>query len=254
MIGRRAVIGLSLLCALVFCAFGASSASAAKGMTVFECVEEAEGNKFTDADCDITGAGKFGHKEITKTVEIDTKQVSGTFTIGFNFLTILTDISCTTMTTTGSIENVAGPPMSVKGIVHITLSGCTVTKPAKCVVKQPIVINAAVKSVIINEAKEEHGLEYSPEVAGGNFTELTFENKGAEKCAITNGGKPVPVKGTAIGTGSTVSMTGGIQRFKSSEASMQKLTVAGEPATIEGEVTVTNKATNNALGLTTTAT
>ncbi len=119
--------------------------------------------------------------------------------------------------------------------------------------QKPIITSAKVNSVVVNEAKEEEGLEYSPAVAGGNFTELTFQNKSeTEKCAIANGGKPFPVKGAVIGTGSGPTMAGGIQGFKAAEASMQKLTVGGQPATLEGETAVTNVANSNALTLTTT--
>ncbi len=252
MIGRRAVIGLSLLCALVFCAVGASSASA-KGMTAFECVKGGGGIfKYSEADCDVTNdAGEYGHVEITKTIEIDSKLVSANYKLNTTLLTLATEITCTVQTSTGGLTNEVGPPMKAKGTAEISFSGCTVNKPAKCIVKEPIVAKTVVKSVIFNEAKEEHGLEYSAN--GTKFTEITFENKGAEKCALAVG-KPFPVEGTIIGTGSAVNMTGGIQRFKKTEASMQKLTVGGEPATLEGETTVTNKVTNNALALTTTAT
>ncbi len=257
MIGRRAVTGLSLLCALVFCAIGASSASAAKGMTAFECVEKGGGAfKYSDADCDVTNAeGKFGHVEITKEAEFDTKLVSANYKLNTTLLTLVVEVNCTEQTSIGKLKNVAGPPMKGEGTGEITFNGCTVSKPAKCLIKQPIVFKAAVKSVIINEAKEEHGLEYAPAEAGGNFGEITFQNKSeAEKCAIANGGKAYPIKGTAIGTGSATNMTGAIQRFKKTEAPMQKLTVGGEPFTLEGETTVTNKATGNAIALTTTAT
>ena len=65
MIGRRATVGLSLLCALAFCAFAAQSASAAKAVntTAFTCVEGAT-KDFSDAHCDTkvtAGTGQYGH-------------------------------------------------------------------------------------------------------------------------------------------------------------------------------------------------
>ncbi len=245
--GRRAIIGLLLLCALVFCAVGASGASA-KGITGFECVKGGEGPKFKDADCDITNAGgEWGHKEFT-VIFVDTKKISEKYKLNTTLLTLATEVNCTEQTTEGSVENKAGPPMKAEGTATITFNSCTVNKPAKCVVKQPIIAKTAVKTVFVNEAKEEYGLEYSP--TGASFTELTFENKGAEKCGIANGGKAFPVKGSLIGTGSGPTMAGGIQRFKAAEASMQKLTVGGEPATLEGETTLTNVATGNAISFT----
>ncbi len=250
MIRRRAATGLLLLCALVFCAAGASSASAA-GITVFECEKGAAGeSKYSDAHCDLTDAsGEYGHVP-TKSSNFDSKQVSKNFKLNTTLLTLATEITCTEQTSTGSIENLTGPPMKAKGTETLTFSSCTVNKPAKCVVKTPIIAKAALKSVLLNEGKGEYGLEYEPESAGGSFTELTFENKGAEKCGIANGGKAFPVKGSLIATGSAANMLGGVHRFNAAEAAMQKLTIGGEPATVAGETTFTEAVTKNALTLT----
>ncbi len=258
MIGRKAVTGLLLLCALVFCAVGASSASAAKGTTAFECVEGGEGPKYSDADCETTSeTGKFSHKEIKPGVvtEISSKLISN-YKLNTTLLTLATEVTCTEQSTKGTLENLAAP-MRVTGSAEITFNGCTVNKPAKCVVKQPIIAKTMVNSKIINEPPvgEEMGLEYEPSVAGGNFTELTFKNKSeTEKCGIANGEKPFPVKGSIIGTGSTSNMTGSIQRFNKGEASMQKLSVGTEAAaaTLEGQTTIEMKG-GPGLALTTTA-
>ncbi len=264
--GRRAVTGLLLLCALVFCAIGASSASAV-GMTAYECVKGVSGGlgfKYTDADCETTNSsGEFGHKEIlsgaANKINIDTKLVSANYKLNTTVLGLPTEITCTEQTTTGTVENEAGAPMKAKGTATITFKGCVVNKPAKCVVQSPgqpigtIVVTLQAKSKIVNASPEEHGVEYEPP-AGGNFTELLFTNKMAEPCKITNGGVPFPVTGTIIGTGSVASMTGAIQHFVKTETAMQKLKVGPEPATLGGETTVTNSANNNALSLTTTAT
>ncbi len=261
MIGRKTVTGLLLLCALVFCAVGASSASA-KGMTAYECVSGGSGGlgiKWSDADCETTNffSGSFGHKEITTEINIDSKLVSANYKLNTTLLTLATEITCTGQTTEGKIKNVAGPPMKAEGTAYITFSGCVVNKPLKCVVHTPgqfsktITVDAVIKSVIRKEApEEEHGLEYSGN--GGPLTSLVFGNNGLEKCALNE--KTFWVEGTIIGTGAFANMTGGIQHFKKTQFWVQNLTVGGEPATLEGETTITNAATNNALTLTTTET
>jgi hypothetical protein len=63
MTGRRITAGLSVLCALVFCAFSASSASAA-GTTAFECVKDGGALDYSDAACATfvgAGNGEYGH-------------------------------------------------------------------------------------------------------------------------------------------------------------------------------------------------
>jgi hypothetical protein len=67
MIGRRAVVGLSLLSALLFCAFAAQSASAAlktsTNTTGFTCVKGVtEKGDFKDEHCDETNVGKGAFK------------------------------------------------------------------------------------------------------------------------------------------------------------------------------------------------
>src|SRR5689334_16146452 len=67
---RRSAVGLSLICALVFCALSAQSASAAEGKntTAFECVKGGGAKDFSDAHCDNNvgaGKGEYGHVVLT---------------------------------------------------------------------------------------------------------------------------------------------------------------------------------------------
>jgi len=70
MTGRRGIIGLCLLCALVFSALATSGASAAPaGTTAFTCKESATGvgTPFTKSHCkkaDESATGKFRHVEV----------------------------------------------------------------------------------------------------------------------------------------------------------------------------------------------
>jgi hypothetical protein len=66
MTGRRITAGLSVLCALVFCAFSASASAA--GTTAFTCIEGGGQLDFSDADCaTFVGAsnGEYGHVALT---------------------------------------------------------------------------------------------------------------------------------------------------------------------------------------------
>ena len=75
--GRRAIVGLCLLCAMAFSAFAAQSAMAAKGTTLFTCVEG--GTKdFANADCNVQPGTKFGHVEVAQDLTTHTKYVSTT--------------------------------------------------------------------------------------------------------------------------------------------------------------------------------
>jgi hypothetical protein len=75
MSGRKAIVGLSLLCALVFCAFGAATASAAGGSTAFTCVKGAASADFEDEHCDKGKVGGgFGHVEIAPGSDVKKRQ------------------------------------------------------------------------------------------------------------------------------------------------------------------------------------
>lgn len=84
MTGRRAIVGLCMLCALAFSAFAVQSASAAtKGLTLFTCKEPGVGetgvgtpfNKAHCKDADTDVNGKFRHVEVPQDT---TTQITGT--------------------------------------------------------------------------------------------------------------------------------------------------------------------------------
>jgi hypothetical protein len=223
MIGRKATVGLSLLCALMFCALAAQSASAQVGTkaektTAFTCVAKAKGD-FSDAHCDkkvTPGTGSFGHVEIKpgETTEIEvtnegtaneTKEAE-VATLKGTLGGVTVHITCAVATTNGAskpswIENVdTSGKHTVKGRVVIRFSSCTLHKPLKCVVKEPIETIALFEGVEeLGAGKKEMGLEFKPENAAEPFAALTLENKGAESCALN--GKKLEVFGSAIATG-----------------------------------------------------
>jgi len=80
MSGRRAMVGLCMLCAFAFSAFAVQSASAAtKGTTLFTCVKEEGGAGFSREHCApgdaVTTGAKFKHVPVA---ENTTTEVTGT--------------------------------------------------------------------------------------------------------------------------------------------------------------------------------
>ena len=75
--GRRAIVGLCLLCAMAFNAIAAQSASAAKGTTMFTCSASAPTKSFGTAHCNTAGSG-FGHVEVAQDLTTHTKYVNTT--------------------------------------------------------------------------------------------------------------------------------------------------------------------------------
>jgi hypothetical protein len=223
MIGRRAVVGLSLLSALLFCAFAAQSASAAKSIntTFFTCAPDAT-NKgdFKDAHCDETnkGAGAFKHELIplntTTEIEVSNEKVTNNTTedepavLKFKFSGVKLTIQCTKVKSKqnankqseSNIHNVetevAGKKVhTATGTLVVEYSECIVTGVAKCTIKEPIKTTTVVTGAEeLGATKTEMGLEFTQD-EGKPFTEFTFE--GAE-CAFK--GKAFNVTGSTIGT------------------------------------------------------
>ncbi len=226
MIGRRATTGLALLCALMFCAFAAQSASAQVGThatntTAFTCVNVgANKGEFKDEHCDEkVGAekGSFAHKEFPeskattaievtneKTSDDTTKAYSATLTV--IHLGVHTEITCEVVKSKAGgknwIQNVEKEGKhTVEGTVEVEFTACKVLKPLKCEVTEPIQIIAKFKGVegLKGSGKEKTmGVEFTQD-EGKNFAELSFKNKGAEVCAFN--GKTFPLTGAFTATG-----------------------------------------------------
>jgi hypothetical protein len=255
---RRAVAGLSLLCAFAFCAFSAPSAFAA-GTTVFECKSTTEGATFTDAHCDVpkepAGGAGFIHKEVAPgtVTEIESnneKTASATTAstpaiLESEALGVKVKIECKKTATTGTLTNNAGPPMNASGSATVKYTECKELLQG-CTVAEPITVNAKAETKII--AAEEMGVEFKP-ATGTTFVTITLSN-----CSnfLVNGSHEVT--GTAIGTpGGTPNGRGATLTF--TKAMTEKtLKFAGNPAPFSSVETVKMKGTTTALALTTTAT
>ena len=262
MTARRAVIGLSLLCALVLCAIAAPSAMATKGTTAFTCEKTLTGAEFEDAHCDkgIAGTSGFKHTALvagtptsivvsnqqTKNLTTESTPAKLTTTIG----SIAVEIVCLGVTGTGTLENQAGPPMKAEGTLKGEYTGCTVTKPAgKCKVKEPIKFEGkAVTKVIKDTPPEEMGLEVG-QIGTNPLYEVVIEN--ISLC---------PIVGTYQATGSYIGTAAGEPTGKGAtfttlpNEAMSPVHLKGAPAFLSQTLTFKmSGAGGEALTVTTTA-
>ncbi len=283
--GRRAVIGLSLLCALLFSAFAAQSASATVGTTAFTCVEGGGEKDFADAHCDEPKAGGgFGHVAIgesTTSIELTNAKTANKTTEAKHAIFkstsggIALEITCATVQGTGSMKNIAKGPdggMAVEGGESgtITLSNCKMPKPVNagkeelCKVKEPITATgSSITRVLQGPEKNTMGVEFKPTVKEEKaqpFTELSFENVPGKACFLS--GKVVPVTGTMMATGArgpdTKVNSSGATVLLTTAMTKETLKFGAAAAELEGTVTVSmtnadGKTTENPVTLTTTA-
>src|SRR4029077_380537 len=266
MIGHRAIAGLSLLSALLFCALAAQGASAAEhtseNTTAFTCVAGGGKLDFKDAHCDTTvtpGTGSFGHElipagkteiEITNKNTANETKESSILTLKSTLAKVETHTDCSTVNGSGTIENSESKAgdHKVSGTLTLEVSNCTVTKPAKCSVKEPIIWKATFMGIDQNGAeKNAMGVEFIPE--GKNFTEITFE--GAE-CALK--GSTFGTSGTAIVTGAPggkAKESGATWIFEPGNG-MESMTWGGAPDEMNATLTTRMKGGGNPSSLTTT--
>jgi hypothetical protein len=235
---RTTVVGLSLLCALLFSAFAAPSAFAAKGTTAYTCVPGGGTMKFyTDAHCtaEDNKIGKNGLTEInpgTETPNVigtnektaaettaSTDAVFGSFINGKKVI-----IKCVKVAYAGALLNEKGPPMKVAGKgITITMTECTASgefvEKEKCVIK-----NGEIKTkgkLTSTTPTETMTVEFKPEA---EETLFTFE---LEKCAKPPVGEGLyKIKGTfnAIPEGVELVTTEGSTKGLKLEAEQASLT------------------------------
>jgi hypothetical protein len=263
MIGRRAIIGLSLLSALLICAFVAQSASAetARNTTAFTCVETGKGD-FEDKHCDKTGPNKgkekFAHVEIklNETTEVDVEKIvnpvlKGTVPGG------KTEIECTTVkngkeSTIHNTEPELGQH-TFTGTVVTEFSGCTVKEPKKCIVAEPIVSRSTLHGVEkTGPEKNTMGVEFIGEGEEETFATIEYKNKEKEVCALN--GQVFKVKGSAIatsGSGSQSSKESGATLVYEPGNEMQKLKLGANAAEFKGTF-ASKRVGGNYIALTTT--
>ncbi|HEX6667315.1 MAG TPA: hypothetical protein VF081_12040 [Solirubrobacterales bacterium] len=102
--GRRAIVGLCMLCALLVSAFGAQSASAITGTTGFTCVKEGGDKKLRGTHCLTTGIAEqnYGHVAVAQNLTTE------------GFTTNEKTANNTTESTTGRLKvTIAGVPLEL---------------------------------------------------------------------------------------------------------------------------------------------
>ncbi len=253
MIGRRATVSLSLLCALALCAFAAQSASAvpAKKTTAFTCVENGGLKDFEDAHCDHRVGpeqGKFGHipipqNQTTEVTVTNAKTSFGTFestptVLKFIFGGKPVEISCKTVHGVGTMHNVEPilEEHKVTGTLTVKATECKVLKPLKCFVKEPIEYLTEFEGVEgLGPEGNTHGIEYKPHIQEGGIL-MTITLEGPE-CLVKG---IVPITGTMIATGgpNPKEQHSGATHIFTNEMTKETLKAGGKPAEHSGALTM----------------
>jgi hypothetical protein len=228
MTGRRAVIGLSLLSTLVFCAFAAPNATAVLGTTAFKCVKtDAVGEEFSDEHCTSPQQGKAGFTQMQITPNTEAKitvnnSVTGSEVFSSKLRGVVSEKefeleagsfhSCVGKTT---VENrKPGVQGEAVGKFCGEFSTVKVNKPAKCEIEKGIVKlleNGTGKTVVKEvEKKQEMYIEFIPP-AEKSFAEFTFAGGEcalkATKVSVTGSAKANVTTNESQTDGATLNFT-----------------------------------------------
>lgn len=225
MIGRRAIAGLTLLCALIFLAASAQSAFALQGTTAATCVAKAGAGEYSDAHCTTGKAnGGFEAPEVTENAE--------TFFEGSNSSTkagtigavpavlkatvegVATEVECSTSASTGGFKNKKGGEGQMFAesqapikLTTITYTGCVVQQPKaageECTVNSPgkaagtIVTNQLSGITAVEKVGAAEEMYVLVQGAGGVFAELVFTAVAGKTCPAALTKKALQVTGEA---------------------------------------------------------
>jgi hypothetical protein len=254
MIGRRAVVGLSLLCALVLCALAAPGAMALKGTTAFICKPEPKAESktkgFEDEHCTKSVEGTnatWVHTELgavsqltVSNLETESKVVFPKFKSTVSGVEVELEAGgaewCVEKTSVKNKET-EKKQMEAAGEGCAKFYNVVVVKPTKCSVKNEEISleeGTAGKSVVKEtEGKSEMFIEFT---AGKTerFAEISLE--GAE-CALK--GTAIKVTGTAKANKTTEEgkLDGPTVRFTTAETE-KTLKVGASAAKFEATTTV----------------
>jgi hypothetical protein len=226
MIGRRSVIGLSLLCALAVCAFAASGASAAGGLTLVTCKKggttlDFKANAAGESHCSSTDkvalkAGTYSHFRVANGVPTtitgsnakttnETKEAVPAELEGVVAGVVL-KVKCTTVSSSGTTENTEPSAETHKIVVSgvvITYSGCTVPTPPEQECK---VTGGTFSTNSLKAESVEDNLKFVP-TTGSVFASIPISGC---KTAALNGSKEV--KGSVVATPNGATLTVNIVR------------------------------------------
>jgi hypothetical protein len=200
----RVGIGAALLacCALIMCVAAATGALAAEELTAFRCqpADVPETGPFEDEHCEVEvgGTGGYETRALPAGVETEAEETAtGDTTLAATVGGFAFDIVCHAMhSTSGKIENVAGPPMNVVGrkiVLHLTECKVITPEPTKCKVKEETIVSNSLKSEATMATGQLTKVKYEPEV-GTTFMTVVIEACGTK---ALNGSKTVSGKVTA---------------------------------------------------------
>lgn len=244
---RRGLVGLSLLCALAFCAIAAQSASA-KGTTAFTCAQTEKEAGFSDAHCTKAGSGSgYKHQAIAtgeKTTITLTNQKTASETtavtpaiIKIHFGPMEGELQCLGVSGEGTLtNNETGGKMSVSGTIATTFSECTVSPTVtfpECQLEKPFTFTTNFSS-----PSEGMNLSFAPE-----GTEVGKLRLAKCKNSVENTDYVITGSYTATPNGTTWETT--------TEGSLGLKTSGGQAGLIS-KTTVTRKGTETGISMTTT--
>jgi hypothetical protein len=256
MTGRRAIVGLCMLCALLVSAVAAQGAIAATGTTAFTCkkpegTDKPVGEKFSKEHCkeaDTSPTGEYRHVEIPndKTTELtgSNEETSGT-TRPTKLHSVISgievELESPTVTGTGWMTN-AFDAVAEEHYAHgegtIEYKEVVVKKPAGkgCKVKTGVVKTNKLKATTKGAAM---GLKFEP-AEGGVFATFEVEGCGeSEALKALNG--VYEVKGSVIGT-----PDGATTVFERNPTTAQTtLKLRGQNAGIDGSLTLKARASSS---------
>jgi hypothetical protein len=208
---RKSILGALVLCALSLSAFAATSASA-EGLTAFVCTKAAGTPQYSDSHCLTESVGgEYATIAVTGATPATGEAVGTSKLVGTVALAKV-EVNCTAMmTTSGTVENVVGPPMKAVGAnTVLQYSGCEanlVANPTKKCNIEPItggptgigtINTTALKSSTSFNATE-HFVTFEPEVPT-LFTEFKIIQKTPPtECPAALVGQVVKVSGSARG-------------------------------------------------------
>jgi hypothetical protein len=267
MIGRRAIVGLSLLCALMFSAMAVQSAIAATKSvrtTAFTCKKEATKKfRFSDEDCtkeSATKEGQFEHVEIAKgtTTSLFVGQSGASPKLIGEAFGVKAEVECSFSNIEPTIHNVesggAEKKHTVTGEVFAEFKTfCSVTNLPNCKVEEPIKITVSeyegVEGEVAKGGAKEMGVAIRP-IGTTTFATLKFSSKEGKFCPLPAEAKVTgTVVATGVGSGETPIYSGAkavITRAMTEET----LKFAGNPASFALESTV-SQFVGNPIALTT---
>jgi hypothetical protein len=248
MIGRKSVVALAVLCALVISAVSVASASATPAAN--ECSSTAKTIDKFGAHCLAVPVGKtanFGHTLVEKVTPItgtnnntasETTASSNSILAG-SLSGVATELQCTGVEKKpGTVATMTNKEVEGAMVAHgegtLTYTGCTVLKPAgkSCVVKEEMVTTQPLTAI-----SEGAGILNFKPVAGTKFADITIE-----KCTVLALNNTFPVTGTLKGTvkGATTTTT------EPGVTEQNTLFFGGNKAGLGGALTITGKKSTDA--------